>query len=136
MGTERTTVIRILLVDDDLTVLRAMKRLLERSGHQVVDASDGEMALARAREEDVDLLLTDILMPGMDGIALATSMKEQLPGMPVLFNTGGCPAGLRHQAERMGRVLDKGMPPRAIREAIKEAMAGTGPAGAALSNTS
>lgn len=117
---------RILLVDDDLAVLRAMKRLLEQFGHLVMEAPGGEEALARVWQEDFDLLLTDILMPDMNGVALATCVKEQRPRVPVLFFTGGCPAGLRQQAEGMGRVLDKGTPPAEIQQAIEDVMAETG----------
>ena len=132
-----TQVTRILLVDDDLPVLRAIKRQLERLGHRVLDASSGERALALAEEEDIDLLLTDILMPEMNGVVLAARMMERWPDMPVLFNTGGCPVKLREQAGLMGRVLNKGLPPEEIKEAIEDAMAGSrGPApDAARSNT-
>ena len=81
---------RILLVDDEETVRGFLKRGLEIDGHTVVTAIDGSDGLDRLNEADgaFDLLLTDIRMPLMDGIALALAAAPQFPGLVILLMTG------------------------------------------------
>ncbi|MFO8075029.1 MAG: PAS domain-containing protein [Egibacteraceae bacterium] len=80
----------ILLVEDHVQVREATRRMLERLGHTTLPAADGEDALARARGHDgtIDLLLTDVVMPGLDGPGLADALAEERPGLPVLFVSG------------------------------------------------
>lgn len=81
---------RVLLVDDDDAVRSSTEAMLERAGHQVVAASDGLAALAALRDAALpfDLLLTDLIMPGMSGIALANEAKRLHPSLPVLCMSG------------------------------------------------
>jgi PAS domain S-box-containing protein len=79
---------RILLVEDEDAVRRVARRALELHGYQIIDASDGSAALKLADENQFDLLLTDVMMPGMLGPALATEMRRLYPEMPVLFMSG------------------------------------------------
>lgn len=80
---------RILLVDDEETVRGFLKRGLEMDGHAVTTASDGEDGLERLVEDGAfDLLLTDIRMPIMDGIALSLAAKRVYPDLPILLMTG------------------------------------------------
>ena len=63
--------------------------LLEELGHTVVDAGDGPAALEILRERgDIDLLVTDYAMPGMNGVALVLAARELRPGLPALLVTG------------------------------------------------
>lgn len=78
----------ILLAEDDLSMRQFIKKALERAGHSVVDAEDGLQALARLQEQAFDLLLTDIVMPGLDGIELAQKASAQRPSIKVMFITG------------------------------------------------
>ena len=80
----------ILLVDDEETVRGFLKRGLEIDGHAVVTASDGSDGLDRLNEADggFDLMLTDIRMPLMDGIALALAAKRDFPDLTILLMTG------------------------------------------------
>jgi signal transduction histidine kinase/ActR/RegA family two-component response regulator len=79
----------VLVVEDEAAVRRAMQRNLERLGYRVIAASDGEDALRIAAGlPGIDLLLTDVVMPGMDGPTLACGLREKWPGLPVLFVTG------------------------------------------------
>lgn len=59
---------RILVIDDDGQVRGAIRRILERAGHTVLDAADGEMGMRAHREGPADLIITDIFMPERDGI--------------------------------------------------------------------
>ena len=81
---------RILLVDDEDTVRVALKRGLELDGHAVdvaIDGADGLDRLSRA-QVGFDVLLTDIRMPIMDGIALALAAKRDFPQLVILLMTG------------------------------------------------
>jgi PAS domain S-box-containing protein len=79
---------RILLVDDDSLVRGTLQQLLELSDYRVVSAADGEEAIAAFEAEGADLLLTDLAMPGMNGVALIAKLQEQLPGLPAILMTG------------------------------------------------
>jgi PAS domain S-box-containing protein len=79
---------RILLVDDDSLVRGTLQQLLELSDYRVVSAADGEEAIAAFEAEGADLLLTDLAMPGMNGVTLIAKLQEQLPGLPAILMTG------------------------------------------------
>lgn len=81
---------RILVAEDDENVRAFVTRALEMSGHDVTDASDGGLALEIANEQNgnFDLLVSDIKMPVMDGIALALAIGAQYPAMTILLMTG------------------------------------------------
>lgn len=95
----------ILLVDDDQLILDSFSRLLKRKGLEVITAGGGVEALAY--QGHIDLLLTDIQMPKINGIELASSLKERHPGLAILFMTGHCPPHLREQARCIGPLLKK-----------------------------
>jgi two-component system cell cycle sensor histidine kinase/response regulator CckA len=80
----------ILLVEDEAPVRKMTTLLLERLGYQVQNASSGEEALrlARGNREKIDLLLTDMLMPGMSGSELADALLARDPALKVLFLSG------------------------------------------------
>jgi two-component system cell cycle response regulator CpdR len=81
---------RILLVDDEEPVRGFLKRGLELDGHEVTTAIDGGDGLDRLVESGgaFDLLLTDIRMPIMDGIALSLAAKRDYPALSILLMTG------------------------------------------------
>jgi two-component system chemotaxis sensor kinase CheA len=80
---------RILVVDDALTIRELQRSILERAGYAVITAASGAEALERLADGDVDLVLTDIEMPGMDGFALTEAIRadESRAGLPVLVLT-------------------------------------------------
>jgi DNA-binding response OmpR family regulator len=81
---------RILLAEDDDNVRQFVSRALEHAGHEVVMAEDGGIAAEIAESEAgaFDLLLSDIKMPVMDGIALALSVAPRFPNMLIVLMTG------------------------------------------------
>jgi two-component system, cell cycle response regulator CpdR len=81
---------RILLVDDEEPVRGFLKRGLEMDGHTVETAIDGADGLERLveRQGDFDLLITDIRMPLMDGIALSLAARRDFPALVILLMTG------------------------------------------------
>jgi len=76
---------RILCVDDEPSVLLTLQAMLEAAGFRVVTAESGREALAIFEKENIDLVLMDYAMPGLNGIAAATRMKERKPNVPIGF---------------------------------------------------
>ena len=87
--------IRILLAEDDRVMREYLTRALERSGYAVSAVDRGTAALPLIESERFDLLLTDIVMPEMDGIELAQKAGEIAPEMRVMFITGFAAVTLR-----------------------------------------
>ena len=79
---------RVLVAEDDMAVQSFVCRALAHRGHEVTGVDDGLRALEALRDRDFDALLTDIVMPGMDGIALALKVARDRPDLPVLLMTG------------------------------------------------
>jgi len=67
---------KILIVDDELDTLIPLKRTLEIGDYQVIEASNGMEAIEKTRSEQPDLILLDLMMPGMDGIEVCKVLKE------------------------------------------------------------
>jgi CheY-like chemotaxis protein len=80
----------VLVVDDHDTTRQTITRMLEAGGFTVVTASSGTEALDRlARERDgIDIVLSDVTMPGMNGIDLSYKIREQYPTLPVAIVSG------------------------------------------------
>jgi len=97
---------RVLVVEDDSAVRLTTCRSLRSRGYEVIAAASGEEAIRLAKESDapVDLLLTDVVMPGISGAALAEILQRMQPSMEVLFVSG-------YSQEELGRqgVLDDGV---------------------------
>jgi PAS domain S-box-containing protein len=83
----RLTGLRILIADDDLGIARSLKEILEADGCRVTTASDGLEALEKLMTQPFDLLLSDVVMPNMDGHQLFLKVRERLPDLPVLMMT-------------------------------------------------
>src|SRR5512147_1852698 len=78
---------RILVVEDDAALREALTDTLELAGQSVVAAPDGEAALALLGRETVDMVLSDVQMPGMDGHELLRRVKSVRPGIPFILMT-------------------------------------------------
>lgn len=79
---------RILIAEDDNAVREFVRRALARAGYAVVAVPDGLTALDALAEGKFDLLLTDVVMPGLDGIALALKVKKDQPDLRILLMSG------------------------------------------------
>jgi len=81
--------VRILLIDDDVDFVKATTKVLESKPYEVIVAFDGKEGLEKARSEQPDLVLLDILMPKVDGFAVADQFKkdESLSKIPVVALT-------------------------------------------------
>jgi len=99
---------RILLAEDDQVMREYLTRALERAGYAVTAVDRGTAALPLIETEAFDLLLTDIVMPEMDGIELAQKASDIAPTMRVMFITGFAAVTLKAgQAMPQARVLSK-----------------------------
>ncbi|MEX0696373.1 MAG: response regulator [Dongiaceae bacterium] len=100
---------RILIAEDDDNMRAFLARALRRAGHWVESASDGLEAIAILGKQDFDLLLADVVMPGMDGIELARRASKQNARLKVMFITGFAAVALRARDGLPGdpRVLSK-----------------------------
>ncbi len=109
---------RILLAEDDTVMREYLTRALERAGYLVSAVDRGTAALPLIESESFDLLLTDIVMPEMDGIDLAQRAGEIAPEMRVMFITGFAAVTLKAgKAMPQARVLSK---PFHLRELVLE----------------
>ena len=80
---------KILVIDDDHMVRYALSRILQRSGYDVVTASDGKRGMMLVREELPDIVITDIIMPEQEGIETIGLLRHQYPQMKIIAISGG-----------------------------------------------
>ena len=109
----------ILLAEDDESMRSFLKKALERAGHAVVDASQGDEALTELQLREFDLLLTDIVMPVMDGIELARRATARHPELKIMFITGFAAVALNpdNNAPKDAKILSK---PFHLRDLVDE----------------
>ena len=109
----------ILLVEDDESLRKFLAQALIRAGHEVTDFGDGEDAYECLTGFRFDLLLTDIVMPGMDGIELAKRAAEMNAAMKIMFITGFAAVALHpsSNAPKQAKILSK---PFHLREIVAE----------------
>ncbi len=122
---------RILVAEDDKAVQSFVSRALAHRGHRVTAVDDGLQALEALDETgfDIDLLITDIVMPGLDGIALSLKVARDRPNLPILMMTGYSAERQRaHNLEALiCRVITKPFSLEQICKAAEEVLA-AGPA--------
>jgi CheY-like chemotaxis protein len=103
---------RILVIDDDPAIRESTRRLLERAGYEVLVSDEGKAGLRLLEAHAVDLVLTDIYMPGEDGFTTMRRLRREWPGIKIITMTGGVragPAELSETATALGaaRTLSK-----------------------------
>ncbi|HMQ33817.1 MAG TPA: response regulator [Chloroflexaceae bacterium] len=94
--------LRILLADDDVTIQRSLKRLLEQIGHTVSAYGDGQGALDAYKAGEFDIVLSDLAMPGMGGLELLRELRAYDADARVLILTGQTTGAQQHEALRLG----------------------------------
>jgi len=80
---------RILVIDDDEQVLDMLYESLTREGYDVLKASNGEQGLKLYREEPVDLIITDLIMPEKEGIETIIELRQDFPEVKIIAISGG-----------------------------------------------
>lgn len=103
---------RILLIDDDPLVLKSFTNLLVRDGYDVISTSCYEEAMKAIEEKEFDLLLSDIRMPGKNGVETVSDIQERLMNLgksdlPIIFITGFADDSIKLDAKFTGEVLHK-----------------------------
>src|SRR5205809_5487112 len=122
------TMARIIVIDDNDAARSTMRRVLEKAGHQVLEASDGNAGLKLLAETGTALVITDIFMPGQDGIVTLRRIRKEFPGVRVIAVYGGVATARierRRDAEPLGaaRTLRKPFAPAELRRAVEETLA-------------
>jgi DNA-binding response OmpR family regulator len=77
----------ILVIEDDISILRGLKDNLEYEGYAVLTETDGRKGLEKAREKNADLLLLDIMLPGINGFEICRKLKKEKPELPIIMIT-------------------------------------------------
>lgn len=95
---------KILVIDDEELIIKSLSRLLEKSGYEVFVAKNGQDAIIMTEEEDFDLILADIRMPGMNGVDTIQSIYESLQNnnlkkIPIIFITGYADEKIKRKAD-------------------------------------
>jgi two-component system response regulator (stage 0 sporulation protein F) len=117
----------ILVIDDDHQVRAVFRTILERAGHHVLEARTGTEGLRLFHQSPVNLVITDVLMPDMDGLEVTQTVHREAPGIPVIALTGG--TGERdflEVAKLLGarRLLHKPVTKAELLHAVQEALQG------------
>ena len=116
----------ILVIDDSASMLEWMRGALAGGGHEPVLCTTGDQALLVVAERTVDLIVTDIYMPGEDGLAVIMQLKKSRPGIPVIAISGMSGRwNMLEVAEQLGafRTLQKPFAPAVLLEAVDAALA-------------
>lgn len=96
---------RVLVIDDDAAVRTAIGHVLARLGHAMVEAGEGNEAIRQLKDAPPDLIITDIIMPGREGIETIMVVRSLLPEVPIIAMSGGGSFGgsaYLQVAERLG----------------------------------
>ncbi|MCX8135309.1 MAG: response regulator [Roseococcus sp.] len=117
----------VLLIEDDTALREALAAYLQAAGHRVTLAGDGDAGLAAAEAELPDVVVTDLIMPGREGIETLLALRRRHPRLPVIVMSGGGRLDARAHlgvAERLGAVatLAKPFRPALLLEAIARAV--------------
>ena len=113
------TMAKIILAEDDDDMRRFLVKALEKAGHHVTAFGEGASAFEEIKQNTFDLLLTDIVMPEMDGIELARRAAELDPHLKIMFITGFAAVALHpdSKAPKDAKVLSK---PFHLRDLVAE----------------
>ncbi|MCB9602995.1 MAG: EAL domain-containing protein [Sandaracinus sp.] len=115
---------RVAVVDDDPTILSSLSRSLRRAGHDVVASGSAREVLRRVQEEDFDVVVSDIRMPDMDGLALLSSVRKHKPTIPVILVSGSADvnAAVKALSERAFALLPKPCDHAELHETVRRAV--------------
>ena len=124
MSTNYLSNTHILIVDDDYTILSVLRKVLERSGHCVLEANNGSLALNILKEHPVSLVISDVFMPEFTGIDLLTEIKRLDLRIPVIIITGKASVDAAVQCMKIGAFdfLAKPLSLEKIKDAVKNAL--------------
>jgi len=96
---------RIVLIDDDELTRETLQEVLESAGYEVDAAPEGGAGLARCKEQSPDLVITDLIMPGKEGMETIVELRRDFPAVPIIAISGGSrigPGSYLHTAVKLG----------------------------------
>jgi DNA-binding response OmpR family regulator len=131
---------RILIIDDDEALRKMLHITLAHFGHVVIEATQGKEGLALFRSSNIDLVLTDLVMPEMEGFEVLLELRDKFPSMKVIAMSGG---GRLHStdylrmAELLGatEVLPKPFSSETLMAAVNRLLSDAKPAAASIGET-
>lgn len=86
-------VLRVLVIDDEDMIRKLMRYFLEQAGHRVTEARNGRLGIEKLHAEDFDVVITDMVMPEMEGLEVISIVKRNWPDIPVVAISGGSRTG-------------------------------------------
>ncbi|VGO17145.1 Sporulation initiation phosphotransferase F [Pontiella desulfatans] len=116
---------RILLIDDDPTVQKLFSQFLAKQGYEVLQAENGKIGMRIIGQEKPDLIITDILMPEMDGLEILLAIRKTAEELPIIAISGGMrsmPINFLNQAKMFGAryVFEKPVPLDVLLSAVRD----------------
>ena len=123
-GDTTTSRISILVIDDEAVIRDGLKRVLDNERFGVETCKSGHSAIELIQEQDYDLIITDLKMPGMNGIEVLKAVKALQPDVPVIMITGYAPVDTAVEAMRHGALdyITKPFTPEQIMEKVERAL--------------
>lgn len=117
----------ILIVDDEPAIRILLERILTASGYQVLTAENGQAAIRIASRQPLDLVVTDLMMPGTDGIETILALRAQNPRTPLIAMSGGCGGGAGSYLPLAGKIgacltLEKPFSAQTLLDSIRQAL--------------
>ena len=115
----------VLVVDDEAVIREGMRRILESDGYRVDTSASGRTAIEKIQERDFDVVITDLKMPGMDGMEVLKTIKILQPDVPVIIITGYSTVDTAVEAMKNGAFdyIAKPFTPEQISEKVQKAIA-------------
>jgi len=115
----------ILVIDDDVTIQLVFSQFLTSLGHEIMQAENGKKGMSMIQETRPDLVITDIMMPEMDGLEILMQLRSTHDSVPVIAISGGMrslPVNFLQQAKLFGAryVFEKPVPLEVLRNAVTE----------------
>jgi PAS domain S-box-containing protein len=119
----------ILMVDDDVAVVAAVARSLQNAGYRVVAARDGKKALQLVEQNVIRLVITDLVMPEMEGLEEIQVLRQRYPDLPVIAISGAFDGHFLKTATLLGalRTMQKPIDATELLKAVEELLPGAGP---------
>lgn len=90
---------RILVIDDEADMRLLLSQILQRDGHEAVEAADGAQGLSLTAKQRFDIVITDILMPGKEGVEVISTLRKCFPDTKVIAISGGGRVNATHYLE-------------------------------------
>lgn len=121
---------RILVIDDDPQLRTLLSRYFGRRGYEVLQAEDGNTGLAIFREQGADVIITDLIMPGKEGMETIIELRQEYPDARIIAISGGgrvAPEGYLQLAKGIGaaRVFSKPFELEQLKDAVDDLLAQT-----------